>query len=200
MWGIFINKKFHVSILLVFVVLLAALSAVSATNVSDNSDLGVIGDNDNGINSFVTNGSSDVADVSVGGGSDVADVSVDSGSDVAGVHLNEKKVARYGGIVPPIPILPTALLIPNVDCNSGDKINFTMYIVTNNMYPTGTVTFYGEDGYSKVVNIDGDRVVNFYDVPVSDEVGVHSYMIDYSGDHSTLPAQDFIKVTVNPGC
>ena len=187
MWGIFINKKFHVSILLVFVILLAALSAVSATNVSDNSDLGVIGDTDNGINSFVTNGSSDVADVSV-----------DSGSDVAGVHLNEKKVSRYGGIVPPIPILPTALLIPNVDCNSGDKINFTMYIVTNNMYPTGTVTFYGEDGYSKVVNIDGDRVVNFYDVPVSDEVGVHSYMIDYSGDHSTLPAQDFIKVTVNP--
>ena len=189
MWGIFINKKFHVSILLVFVVLLAALSVVSATNVSDNSDLGVIGDTDNGINSFVTNGSSDVADVSV-----------DSGSDVAGVHLNEKKVSRYGGIVPPIPILPTALLIPNVDCNSGDKINFTMYIVTNNEYPTGTVTFYGEDGYSKVVNIDGDRVVNFYDVPVSDEVGVHSYMIDYSGDHSTLPAQDFIKVTVNPGC
>ena len=187
MWGIFINKKFHVSILLVFVILLAALSAVSATNVSDNSDLGVIGDADNGINSFVTNGSSDVADVSV-----------DSGSDVAGVHLNEKKVSRYGGIVPPIPILPTALLIPNVDCNSGDKINFTMYIVTNNEYPTGTVTFYGEDGYSKVVNIDGDRVVNFYDVPVSDEVGVHSYMIDYSGDHSTLPAQDFIKVTVNP--
>lgn len=187
MWGIFINKKFHVSILLVFVILLAALSAVSATNVSDNSDLGVIGDTDNGINSFVTNGSSDVADVSV-----------DSGSDVAGVHLNEKKVSRYGGIVPPIPILPTALLIPNVDCNSGDKINFTMYIVTNNEYPTGTVTFYGEDGYSKVVNIDGDRVVNFYDVPVSDEVGVHSYMIDYSGDHSTLPAQDFIKVTVNP--
>ena len=153
--------------------------------------MGVIGGTDSGINSSDANIGSDVAGVHVGS----------CGSDVSNVHNSEKEEARDNGIVPPF-IDPTHLVIPDVTCNSGDKINFTMSVYVDNYgyCPTGTVTFYGENGYSKVVTLTPGTMsmASFFDIPVSDEAGVHSYKIEYSGDIYTPSEFDFINVTVKP--